>query len=260
MKLTKEILWDEKFLNKMTNLKTSFLIILSQILIETRKIYSDLYNETWLKTHINSDCNKLLKQTNTCFSEDDIRVKNYFPIAISNAKFKKPILICSKYADKKVLDDINIEFEDGIKYILKQFFNDLKHESLVEVFRIEIKNFISKENKEHKNELIEKIFKYLSDKYTFATPIKYQVRSETYCVESVYNIKTGINCLNDTLDLVFTISFKLCSEENDMPISFIHDSLDDFDVFYKELKENVKIFIKKQKIESKIKRKFNKYL
>lgn len=259
MKLTKEILWDDNFLNKMTNLKTSFLIFLSQILIESRKIYSDLYNETWLKTHINSDCNVLLKQTNTCFSEDDIKVKNYFPIAISKAKFKKPLLSCSKYENKKVFDDINIEFEDGIKYILKQFFNDLKHESLVEVFRIEIKNFISKENKERKNELIEKIFKYLSDKYIFATPIEYQVQGKTYYVESVYNIKTGNN-LNNTLDLVFTISFKLCSEENDMPISFIYDSVDDFDEFYIKLKEDVKIFIKKQKIESQIKRRFDKYL
>ena len=108
--------------------------------------------------------------------------------------------------------------------------------------------------------MIEKIFKYLSDKYIFASPIKYQVQGKTYCIESVYNIKTGINNLNDTLDLGFSISFKLCSEENDMPISFIYDSVDDFEVFYKKLKEDAKIFVKKQKIESEIKRKFNKYL
>lgn len=260
MKLTKEILWDDDFLNKMTNLKTSFLIVLSQILIESRNIHRDLYDESWLNTHINSDCYDLLKQTNTRFSEDDIRVKNYFPIAVSKTKFKKPILRCSKYGDKKALNNISINFEDGIKYILKHFFDDLKDNSLIEVFRIEIKNFISKENEKYKNDLIEKIFKYLSDKYIFASPIKYQVQGKTYCIESVYNIKTGINNLNDTLDLGFTISFKLCSEENDMPISFVYDSVDDFDVFYKKLKEDAKIFIKKQKIESEIKRKFNKYL
>ena len=260
MKLTKEILWDEKFLNKTTNLKTSFLIILSQILIETRNIYNDLYDESWLNTHINSDCYELLKLTNTHFSEDDIRVKNYFPIAMSKSKFRKPILRCSKYGDKKVFNDISINFEDGIKYILNNFFIDLKDYSLVEVFRIEIKNFISKENEDHKNELLEKIFKYLSDKYVFATPIEYQIQGRKYYVESVYNIKTGKNNLNNTLDLGFTISFKLCSEENDMPISFIYDSVDDFDEFYKKLKKDAKIFIKKQKIESKIKRKFNKYL
>lgn len=260
MKLTKEILWDDNFLNKMANLKTSFLIVLSQILIESRNIYRDLYDESWLTTHINSDCYNLLKQTNTRFSEDDIQVKNYFPIAVSKTKFKKPILRCSKYGDKKELDNISIDFEDGIKYILKHFFDDLKDNSLVEVFRIEIKNFITKENEKHKNELIEKIFKYLSDRYIFASPIKYQVQDKIYCVESVYNIKTGINNLNDTLDLGFSISFKLCSEENDMPISFIYDPVDDFEVFYKKLKEDAKIFIKKQKIESEIKRKFNKYL
>ena len=111
-----------------------------------------------------------------------------------------------------------------------------------------------------KNELIEKIFKYLSDRYIFASPIKYQIKGKTYCVESIYNIKTGTNNLNDTLSLAFTISFKLCSEENDMPISFIHDSVDDFDIFYKKLKEDAKLFIKKQKIESQKKRKLNKYL
>lgn len=260
MKLTKEILWDEKFLNKTTNLKTSFLIVLSQILIETRNIYNDLYDGSWLNTHINNDCCDLLKQTNTHFSEDDIKIKNYFPIVVSKSKFRKPILTCSKYGAKEIFNDISINFEDGVKYILKHFFDELKNDSLVEVFRIEINNFISKENEENKNELIEKIFKYLSDRFAFATPIKYQMQGRTYYVESVYNIKTGINNLNNTLDLGFTISFKLCSEENDMPISFVHDSLDDFDEFYKKLKEDVKIFIKKQKNESKIKRKYDKYL
>lgn len=261
MKLTKEILWNDDFLNKMTNLKTSFLIVLSQILVETRNIYRDLYDESWLNTHINNDCYTLLKQSDTCFSEDDIIVKNYFPIAISKTKFKKPVLRCSKYGDKKIFNDISINFEDGIKYILKHFFDDLKYNSLIEVFRIEIKNFISnKESDKRKNELIEKIFKYLSDRYIFASPIKYQIKGKTYCVESIYNIKTGTNSLNDTLALSFTISFKLCSEENDMPISFIHDSVDDFDIFYKKLKEDAKLFIKKQKNESRKKRKLNKYL
>ena len=45
-----------------------------------------------------------------------------------------------------------------------------------------------------------------------------------------------------------------------MPISFIHDSVDDFDIYYKKLKENAKIFIKKKKIKSRKKRKLNKYL
>ena len=260
MKLTKEILWDEDFLNKMTNLKTSFLIVLAHILIGGKNAYIDLYNEGWLNTHINNDCYDLLKQTNTHFSEDDIKVKNYYPIVISKAKFKKPLLSCSKYGHKEVYNNISINFEDGVKYVLKHFFDDLKHDSLVEVFCIEIKNFISKENEEYKNELIENIFKYLSDKYKFDSQFKYQVQGKTYYIESVYNIKTGINNLNDTLDLAFTISFKLCSEENDMPISFIYDSVDDFDVFYKKLNEDAKTFVKKQKIESHIKRKFNKYL
>ena len=260
MKLTKEILWNDIFLNKITNLKTSFLIILSQILIESRNIYKDLYDESCLNTNINNDCHDLLEQTNTHFSGDDIIVKNYFPIVESKTKFKKPKLRCSKYGYKNLYNEISINFEDGIKYILNKFFYDLKINSLIEVFRIEIKNFISKENENYKNELIEKIFKYLSDRFTFASPIEYQVQGKTYYVETVYNIKTTINAFNNTLNLRFIISFKLCSEENDMPISFIHDSVDDFDEFYKKLKKDAKFFIKKQKNEYKIKRKNNKYL
>ena len=40
MKLTKEILWDDNFINKFTNLRTSFLIFLTRILIDTKEKYT----------------------------------------------------------------------------------------------------------------------------------------------------------------------------------------------------------------------------
>ena len=39
MKLNKEILWDDNFINKFTNLRTSFLIFLTRILIDTKEKY-----------------------------------------------------------------------------------------------------------------------------------------------------------------------------------------------------------------------------
>ena len=261
MKLTKEILWDLNFLNKFTNLRTSFVINLMHILVETRNIYRELYDNSWLNVKLNSDCYELFKRTDTHFTEYDIKTKNYFPIVVSKQKFHKPVLRSSKYNCEKFINNIDIKFEDGVKYMLERFFEDLKRDSLIEVFRIEITNFITKDNEKDKNELIEKIFKYLSDTFSFPTsPFKYEVDDKTYYIECVYNIATGVNNLNNTLDLGFTISFKLCTEETDTPITFVNDSISDFNIFYKEIKDNAKIFVKKQKINSKLEREMNKYL
>ena len=42
MKLTKEILWNNNFINKFTNLRTSFLIFLTRILIDTKEKYNKI--------------------------------------------------------------------------------------------------------------------------------------------------------------------------------------------------------------------------
>lgn len=261
MKLTREILWNEKFINKFTNLRTSFLIFLTKILIDASKKEQYLFDDSWLYTVIRSDCYELFKKTNTFISLDSTKTSNYYPHIVNKTKFGKPILNCKASEEKRInYAGENIKFEDGVKYILNKLFEDIKHDSQIELFRIEISNFITKENENNKNELIEEMFKYLSEKFAFPSSIEYRSDYDLYYIESVYKIYTAKNDLTSNLDLYFTISFKLCSGNTDTPISFKIDSLKDFDLFYKELKDNAKKFIHKQKIASRIEREMNKYL
>ena len=127
MKLTKEILWDDNFINKFTNLRTSFLIFLTRILIDTKEKYHQLYDASWLTAEL----------------KNEFSVTNYYPRVVYKPKFGKPII---SYKSKE--NDIKhsrerIKFEDGIKYIMSKIFFDLKHDSEIELFGIKILNFPS---------------------------------------------------------------------------------------------------------------------
>ncbi len=262
MKLTRKVLRDEKFINKFVDLKTSFLINLTHILVETRGVYEELFDESWIKTILNANLSELFKSTNTTLIEDNIKTKNYYPFIVSKKLFHKPVLSSSIYKSKnKKYEDFDIEYEYGIKYILKHFFECLKTEDNIEVFRIEFENFITKNNVDYKIDLIEKLFKYLSDYFSFISPYKYKLNNEIYCIECSHNISTKKNELNeDNTDLIFTISFKLYLEGNDRNFSFVNDSVKDFNNFYKEIKKSIKRFKQNKKIEEKIEQKFDKYL
>ncbi len=244
MKLTKEILWNNNFINKFTNLRTSFLIFLTRILIDTKEKYHQLYDASWLTAEL----------------KNEFEVTNYYPHVVYKSRIGKPII---SYKSRK--NDIKyagerIKFEDGIKYIMNKIFFDLKYDSEIELFGIRILNFITKDNEEKKNEMIESMFKYLSDKFTFPSSIEYFVNDKPYYIECVYKTFTSPNNFTSNSDLYFTISFKLCSKESDTPISFKNDSLTDFDLFFEDLKDKAKKFICKQKAEIRIKREMNKYL
>ena len=244
MKLTREILWDDNFINKFTNLRTSFLIFLTRILIDTKEKYHQLYDASWLTAEL----------------KNEFSVTNYYPHVVYKPKFGKPIISYkSKENDIKYAGE-KIKFEDGIKYIMNKIFFDLKYDSEIELFGIKISNFITKDNKEKKNEMIESMFKYLSDKFVFPSQIEYFVNDKPYYIECVYKVFTSPNKFTSNLDLYFTISFKLCSGESDTPISFKNDSLTEFDLFYKDLKDKAKKFICKQKEENRTNREMNKYL
>lgn len=244
MKLTKEILWNNNFINKFTNLRTSFLIFLSRILIDTKEKYHQLYDASWLTAEL----------------KNEFSVTNYYPHVVYKPKFGKPIISYkSREGDTKYFGE-RIKFEDGIKYIMNKIFFDLKYDSEIELFGIRILNFITKDNEEKKNEMIESMFKYLSDKFTFPSSIEYFVNDKPYYIECVYKVFTSPNNFTSNLDLYFTISFKLCSKESDTPITFKNDSLTDFDLFFEDLKDKAKKFICKQKAEIRAEREMNKYL
>ena len=260
MKLTKKILWDDNFINKFTNLRTSFLIFLTRILVDSKEKHRFLYDDSYLNDTINVNCCELFKKTNTILFNNAAKNINYYPQIVYISKFGKPII--NHKFNKKItyFKKEKIKFEDGIKYILKKLFEDSNYVSQIELFRIKISNFITKENEKYKNELIEEMFKYLSDTFSFPSSIKYTVDGRSYYIESIYKITTDLNNLTSNLNLYFTISFKLCSDEAGTPISFTSDSISNFDLFYKELKENSKKFLHKQKIISKLEREANKYL
>lgn len=244
MKLNKEILWDDNFINKFTNLRTSFLIFLTRILIDTKEKYHQLYDASYLSNEL----------------KNEFSVTNYYPHVVYKPKFGKPIISYkSREGDTKYFGE-RIKFEDGIKYIMNKIFFDLKYDSEIELFRIKISNFITKDNGEKKNEMIESMFKCLSDKFVFSSQIEYFVNDKPYYIECVYKVFTSPNKFTSNLDLYFTISFKLYSEESDAPISFKNDSLTEFDLFYKDLKDKAKKFIYKQKEENRTNREMNKYL
>jgi hypothetical protein len=255
MKLTREIFWDDNFINKFTSLRTSFLIYLTRILIDAKDKYHCLYDKSWMNTKINVDCSDLFKATNTHFSEDSVDIYNYYPHIMHVSKFGKDLMLtCRSDRSNPKYDNKKIKFEDGVKYILKKLFVDLKYDNPIELFRIEIKDFINTKNEKYKNELIEKVFKYLSDTYEFPPSIKFMVHDELYYIESVYKIYSELQ------NLYFIISFKVCSEKNDMSISFANDSMTEFNDFYKDLKNKAKEFVKKQKIAARIKKEIDKYL
>jgi len=244
MKLTKEILWNNNFINKFTNLRTSFLIFLTRILIDTKEKYHQLYDASWLTAEL----------------KNEFSITNYYPHVVYKPKFGKPIISYkSREGDTKYFGE-RIKFEDGIKYIMNKIFFDLKYDSEIELFGIKISNFITKDNEEKKNEMIESMFKCLSDKFTFPSSIEYFVNDKPYYIECVYKTFTSSNNFTSNLDLYFTILFKLCSKESDTPISFKNDSLTEFDLFFEDLKNKAKKFICKQKAEIRANRKINKYL
>lgn len=244
MKLTKEILWNDDFINKFTNLRTSFLIFLTRILIDTKEKYHQLYDASWLTAEL----------------KNEFSVTNYYPRVVYKPKFGKPIISYkSREGDTKYAGE-RIKFEDGIKYIMNKIFFDLKHDSEIELFGIRISNFITKDNEEKKNEMIESMFKYLSDKFVFPSQIEYLVNDKPYYIECVYKVFTSPNIFTSNLDLYFTISFKLCSKESDTPISFKNDTLTEFDRFFEDLKDKAKKFICKRKAEIRANREINKYL
>lgn len=244
MKLTKEILWNNDFINKFTNLRTSFLIFLTRILIDTKEKYHQLYDASWLTAEL----------------KNEFKVTNYYPRVVYKPKFGKPIISYKSKEDDTEYTGERIKFEDGIKYIMSKIFFDLKYDSEIELFGIKILNFITKDNEEKKNEIIESMFKYLSDKFAFPSQIEYFVNDKPYYIECVYKVFTSPNNFTSNLDLYFTISFKLCSGESDTPISFKNDSLTEFDIFFEDLKNKAKKFICKQKAEIRAIREMNKYL
>lgn len=244
MKLSKEILWNNDFINKFTNLRTSFLIFLTRILIDTKEKYHQLYDASWLTAEL----------------KKEFKVTNYYPRVVYKPKFGKPIISYKSKEDDTEYAGERIKFEDGIKYIMSKIFFDLKYDNEIELFGIKILNFITKDNEKKKNEIIESMFKYLSDKFAFPSQIEYLVNDKPYYIECVYKVFTSPNNFTSNLDLYFTISFKLCSGESDTPISFKNDSLTEFDLFFEDLKDKAKKFICKQKAEIRANREMNKYL
>ena len=75
MKLNKEILWDDNFINKFTNLRTSFLIFLTRILIDTKEKYHQLYDASYLSDEL----------------KNEFSVKNYYPHVVYKPKFGKRV-------------------------------------------------------------------------------------------------------------------------------------------------------------------------